>query len=78
MVKIIKKNLLFKQLKYSHEEDTLTVSNNIDKDILNMNSQFRIGSISKVLTMLSVLIAQEKGKLNLSDSASDYLQLKKK
>jgi CubicO group peptidase (beta-lactamase class C family) len=44
-----------------------------DKQPLSVNSRFRIGSISKSMTAMGVLLLQEAGKLNVQDGVCKYV-----
>jgi hypothetical protein len=57
---------------YEHHVGKLRNNDSSDHRIVNGDSIYRIGSITKVLTVLEVLILQEKGKLSLDDSPLKY------
>lgn len=60
--------------KYVHYHDnSLYIANNIDSDVLNENSQFMLGSVSKVFTAFVILLLSQKNKLNLSDFVDKYI-----
>lgn len=44
-----------------------------DKTPVTENTAFRIGSLSKSFTALTIFLLQEEGKLSIEDSVSDYL-----
>lgn len=75
MVNIVKKTVSFKKIRFFFEEDTIYTYNNIDKDIINAESQFRMGSSSKILTMLAVMASHDNKKLKLSDGINKYIDV---
>ena len=54
-------------------EEIIVVYNNINDDVININTPFMIASVTKIFTSLGVLIAASEGKLDLNKSISDYL-----
>jgi CubicO group peptidase (beta-lactamase class C family) len=57
-----------------YKSGKLYVLNNIDNEKLNDSSEFLIGSITKIFTIIILLILQEKGKLKLTESISKYIK----
>ena len=57
------------ELIYTKSIGFLDYENNI---LLNSNSKFRIGSISKTFTSVLILKSEEDGKLNLDDTIEDF------
>jgi CubicO group peptidase (beta-lactamase class C family) len=47
--------------------------NNIDKDKLDENSEFLIGSITKIFTAISLLILHQEKKININHTFKKYL-----
>lgn len=47
--------------------------NNIDDDKLNEFSEFLIGSITKIFTIISLLLLQQNKKLNINDKIGKYI-----
>lgn len=45
----------------------------MDIDILNENSQFMLGSVSKIFTAFIILLLQQEDKLSLSDIVEKYI-----
>ena len=70
-MEIIKKDIYFKQVEY--KDDILYISNNIDNDMLDQNSEFRIGSISKLFTIIGILILHQNNKLDINDKIDKYI-----
>ena len=54
-------------------EKKITAVNNIDNEILNKYSQFPVGSITKIITIICILILQQENKLNVNDKLNKYL-----
>lgn len=50
--------------------------NTVDLDVLDQNSEFRIGSISKVFMDITILLMHENNKLNINDKLSYYINSK--
>lgn len=66
-------NTTLPKLKYiEFKKNTLYAMNNIDNDILNKNSQFLIGSITKLFTIFITLKLQEMKLLNINDTLDKY------
>lgn len=53
-------------------DDNMYIVNNIDDDIIDENSEFLIGSITKLFTIIMILILQDNEKINLNDYVSKY------
>lgn len=56
--------------------NTLYTINNIDKDILDENSEFLIGSVTKVFTTILLLILHQKKIININSTFKKYLDNK--
>jgi len=74
-MKYKRQRLCHKFVKYSSADDTLRWQNDNDDDKLDEYAEFRIGSISKVITYILVLRAQDEGLLSVSDDVSLYVNL---
>lgn len=62
-----------KKMKYiEYINEKAYALNNIDEEKLDENSEFPIGSITKVFTIISLLILQQKKKLNIEDKLEIY------
>ena len=59
-----------------YHKKKLYVLNNIDKEKLDENSQFMIGSITKLFTAISLLILHQKNKININHTFKKYLEHK--
>lgn len=59
-----------KTIKYENKK--LYIFNNIDDDKLNKNSEFMIGSISKVFTIYILLILNQKNIINIYGKVDNY------
>jgi len=55
---------------------TLYLLNNIDKEKLNEYSEFPIGSITKVFTMISLLLLHQNKQININNTFEKYLDNK--
>jgi len=62
-----------KRIRYKGTKDGGDYVNTIDNDILNENSEFRIGSISKLFMDITILLMQEKNELSVNDKLSKYI-----
>ena len=63
-----------KQVKYS--DNKLYVLNNIDDDKLDEYSEFPIGSITKLFTIISILLLEQDNKLKITDKIGKYIKNK--
>jgi len=70
-IKIINEAPKYKYIRY--EDEILYVGNNMDNDVLNESSEFMIGSITKVLMIVTLLILQEKKQVKLNDTINNYV-----
>ena len=61
-----------KQVKYS--DNKLYVLNNIDDDKLDEYSEFPIGSITKLFTIISILLLEQDNKLKITDRIGKYIE----
>jgi len=66
--------LKIKQVKYSNNK--LYVLNNVDDDKLNEYSEFPIGSITKLFTIISILLLEQDNKLKITDKIGKYIKNK--
>ena len=48
--------------------------NNIDKDILNESSEFLIGSITKIITIISLLLLHQNKQINIYNNIGKYIK----
>ena len=64
--------------KILYENDNFLAQNNIDSDILGMDSTFLIGSITKIFTVYVILILHQKYLLNINDNVIKYIETKNK
>jgi CubicO group peptidase (beta-lactamase class C family) len=53
--------------------DKIYVLNNIDDETLDEKSQFPIGSITKLFTIIALLILHDNKKININDTFEKYL-----
>jgi len=68
-------NPIIPKLKYMEfKKNKLFAINNIDNDILNKDSQFLIGSITKLFTIFVVLKLQESKTLNVNNTLDRYFK----
>lgn len=68
--------------KYVHydgdgKDNKLHTANNIDNDILNENSEFMIGSVTKIFTGLLISILDSLGLLSYDDQIDKYIDFNK-
>jgi CubicO group peptidase (beta-lactamase class C family) len=63
-----------KQVKYS--DNKLYALNNIDDDKLDEYSEFPIGSITKLFTIISILLLEQDNKLKITDKIGKYIKNK--
>uniref|UniRef100_A0A6C0CAG2 Beta-lactamase-related domain-containing protein n=1 Tax=viral metagenome TaxID=1070528 RepID=A0A6C0CAG2_9ZZZZ len=68
----IKSNM--KRIRYRGVKDGGDYINTIDDDILDENSEFRIGSITKLFMDITILLMQEKNELSVNDKLSKYIK----
>jgi CubicO group peptidase (beta-lactamase class C family) len=54
-------------------DNKISAINNIDNEIINKYSQFPVGSITKIITIICIFILQQKNKLNINDKLNKYL-----
>jgi len=66
--------LKFKKVLY--KKKNLYVFNNIDKEKLDEHSDFLIASITKVFTIISLLILHQEKQININDTFKKYLDHK--
>ena len=59
-----------------YKNSKLYALNNIDKEKLNENSEFLIGSITKVFTAILLLILHQEKKININKTFKKYLDNK--
>jgi hypothetical protein len=71
--KIITDKPKLKYLKYNGKNIIHTI-NTIDNEILNENSEFMIGSITKVFTGILIIILNDKNMLNINDNIDKYIK----
>ena len=74
---IIKKTKIdpkYKYVEYITYKKIFNVANNIDDDNLNENSEFMIGSITKVFTLFTLLILHQNNLLNINDTVDKYIK----
>jgi hypothetical protein len=64
--------------KILYENGNFTTINNIDDDILDMNSTFLIGSVTKIFTVYTILILHQNNLLNINDNIIKYIKTKNK
>lgn len=63
------------KLKYiEYKKNELYTINNIDDDIITQNSEFLIGSITKLFTIYTFLKMQEENIINIEDRLDKYLE----
>lgn len=73
--KKLKIKIIDKKVKYvEFINNNIYRLNNIDNDKLTGNSEFLIGSITKMFTAVLLLILQEKKLVNLNDTLDKYLE----
>jgi CubicO group peptidase (beta-lactamase class C family) len=46
---------------------------NLEHDVANTQTKFRIGSVTKPFTATAIMLLQERGKLNVQDPVCKYL-----
>jgi len=66
--------LKIKKIKYINNK--LYAFNNIDKDKLDKNSQFLLGSITKIFTAIGLLILEQEKKININHTFKKYINHK--
>lgn len=54
-------------------DDKIYYYNNVDNNKITMKSEFRIGSITKIFTAVSILVAQQNGLLKIDDCVNKYI-----
>ena len=64
-----------KRLMYTNKK--LYVINDIDDDVMDENTDFTLGSVSKVFTAIVALLLDQEGILSLEDPVDKYLSSKK-
>lgn len=57
-------------------DNNIYVANNMDKEKIDKYSEFPIGSITKVFTIISLLILHQKDQINIHDTLGKYLDNK--
>jgi len=62
-----------KYLKY-HGKNIIHLINTVDNEILNENSEFMIGSISKIFTGMVIIILNDLKMLNINDNVAKYIK----
>lgn len=63
-----------KEIKYINKK--LYVINNLDKEKLNEYSEFPIASITKVFTMIALLLLHQNKQININNTFASYLDNK--
>ena len=71
--KIITDKPKLKYLKYNGKNIIHTI-NTIDNENLNENSEFMIGSITKIFTGILIIILNDKNMLNINDNIDKYIE----
>ena len=66
--------LKIKKIKYKNNK--LYAFNNIDKDKLDKNSHFLLGSITKIFTAIGLLILEQEKKININHTFKKYINHK--
>jgi D-alanyl-D-alanine carboxypeptidase len=61
-----------------YENGIFSTQNNIDNDIIDINSTFLIGSITKIFTIYMILILHQNNLLNINDNIIKYVKTKNK
>ena len=64
-----------KRLMYTNKK--LYVVNDMDDDVMDENTDFTLGSVSKVFTAIVTLLLDQEGILSLEDPVDKYLPSKK-
>ena len=67
----------FQQKRLMYTNKKLYVVNDIDDDVMDENTDFTLGSISKVFTAIVTLLLDQEGILSLEDPVDKYLPSKK-
>lgn len=66
--------IIRKKIKMVEYENNIAYEfNNIDKQKLTEESEFPIASISKIFIIVSLLLLQERGEININDKIGKYL-----
>jgi hypothetical protein len=69
--KLEMKELKIKAVEYY--ENNIYVLNTIDNDILNKTSEFPIGSMTKIFTVIAVLLLHQHNKIDIYKNISKYV-----
>jgi CubicO group peptidase (beta-lactamase class C family) len=56
-----------------YDDEKLYILNTIDSDKLNEYSEFPIGSITKLFTIISLLLLHQKNKININSTIGKYI-----
>ena len=67
----------YQQKRLMYTKKTLYVVNDIDDDVIDENTDFTLGSVSKVFTAIVTLLLDQEGILSLEDPVDKYLSSKK-
>ena len=67
----------YQQKRLMYTKKTLYVVNDIDEDVIDENTDFTLGSVSKVFTAIVALLLDQEGILSLEDPVNKYLPSKK-
>lgn len=70
--KIVNYKPKYKMIRY--EKKIAYITNNIDNEKINEFSEFLLGSITKVFTVIILLILQQNKLLNINDKVSKYIK----
>ena len=67
----------YQQKRLMYTKKRLYVVNDIDDDVIDENTDFTLGSVSKVFTAIVSLLLDQEGVLSLEDPVDKYLPSKK-
>jgi CubicO group peptidase (beta-lactamase class C family) len=71
---LLYENIYNRKYKYvEYKNDKLIVYNNIDNDKLDKDSEFLIGSITKIFIIYTILLLQQDKLLNINDNIDKYI-----
>ena len=69
--------VLQKEIKFvEYDNKKLYIINNKDKDVLNENSEFLLGSVTKIFTAITLLVLHQKNIININHKVIKYLENK--
>ena len=69
-----KKKIFEKKIKIvEYVDNKLYGFNNIDDEVLNASSEFVIGGVTKIFTIISLLLLHQNGKLNIYDTIGHHI-----